>query len=207
MGRLPLPPGDKKYQIQALNHIHHEILRLAAIGMKRKMIAAKLGVTPVTVTNCLNSERGRALLNAMQIRRTESALNLMSRITDYAPTAFEKACELLEDDNTPQPVQAKLAIDLLGLAGYVKPQKVQLSGTLTHFTSPEIEAIKARARQLSLAEGDEIIEGEFAEQQFNPAASAASEEGDLPSASLSEGSAQNQRARFAEDDDGDGRRG
>src|SRR5574343_475754 len=51
-----IPQENRKYQIQHLWERHHQIKRLAIMGLTHKEIAKELEITPVTVSNVLNSD-------------------------------------------------------------------------------------------------------------------------------------------------------
>ena len=55
MGRHRLPQTHRKYQVEQMWDIHHEVVRLALIGMKSVDIADHLGITPVMVSYTLRS--------------------------------------------------------------------------------------------------------------------------------------------------------
>ena len=55
MGRHKLEGTHRKYQVEQMWDVHHEVVRLALTGMKHVEIAEFLGVSPVTVSYTLRS--------------------------------------------------------------------------------------------------------------------------------------------------------
>ena len=80
MGRLP--SNHRKYQISILQNSHREIIRQTALGRKRPDVAAELGVSTATVSNVVNSELGRAQMEAIQGGRDESTTDIAKKIQD-----------------------------------------------------------------------------------------------------------------------------
>lgn len=161
MGRLP--SLERKYQLQTLNSLHHEILRMNLIGFKSKEIANLLGVTEPTVCNVLNGAKGRTQLAILRGMRDAESVDVAKDIAEFASEAWEIAKSLIRDENQPAALRLKGAFDAIGVAGHVKPQRVQVQGTVAHLTSDEIAAIKARARAIATAQG--IIDVEYVEHQ------------------------------------------
>lgn len=172
MGRLP--SEDRQYQLQSLNDKHHECCRLALLGYKPKQIARMLGVTEPTVCNAIHSAKGRELLSVMRGARDQDIIDLAKDIQEFAHEVFEATKATYRNPNLPDHLKLKYGIELMGLAGHVKPQRVQVQGAVAHLTSAEIEQIKQRAKLL--ADKTEVIDVEYQE----------SEQGELSDKSLSD---------------------
>lgn len=161
MGRLP--SEDRKYQLLALNNNHHEILRYALLGYKPRQIADALGVTEPTVCNVLNGSKGRAQLAIMRGARDSKTIDVARDIAEFAPKCVEVLKEIIENDTNQPHLRGKYALEMLGIAGHVKPQRVQVQGSVHHLTSDDITAIKLRARQIAEQSGVLAIEGDYTE--------------------------------------------
>jgi hypothetical protein len=157
-----LPSENRKYQVQQLNDLHRECIRLTLLGWKTKQIADFLGVTEPTVCNAVNGAKGRTQLAIMRGARDAETVDLAKDIVEFAAKAWDIAKELIEDANVPTALRLKYCFETIGIAGHVKPQRVQMSGAVAHLTVDEIGAIKERAKLLALESG--VLDAEFCEQ-------------------------------------------
>lgn len=187
MGRMP--SLDRKYQLQALNTLHHEVLRYSLLGLKPKQIATALGITEATVANVTNGAKGRMQLAILSGVRDSQTLDIAKDIQEFAGEAWGIAKDLIRDANQPAALRLKYAFETIGIVGHVKPQRVQTQGVVAHLTGPEIDAIKQRAKQLAIENGvidadyvesTELSQGRLSEGQET--SSLESEEAQLPGA-------------------------
>lgn len=148
MGRHAQDSTHRPYQIEQLWDCHHEIVRMALIGMKHVEIAKTLGVSPVTVSYTLRSPIVMRQLEEMRAVRDLGAVDVAKQIKELAPKAVEILEELL--DNEMANVQLKAAESVLDRAGYAPVQRVKVDGDVRHFTTIEISEIKNRARDIGL---------------------------------------------------------
>lgn len=173
MGRVPSPNG-RKYQIQHMWDLHHEICRLALLGMKHVEIAESLGVTPATVGNTLGSELVKKQLMIMRGARDASSVDISKKIQEMLPEALDVLENILRNENASSSVRTNIAQDLLDRGGHGAPKIVETRGFMAHLSGEDIERIKQRAReQGKLASGDEVdkerqdfIDAEFSETNF-----------------------------------------
>jgi len=150
--------NGRKYQIQKLWDIHHEICRLLLLGWKREKIAETLGVTPVMVSYTANSELAKRQLEIMRGSRDAQALDLSVEIKRFAPEAFEMLQTIARDSETSVKHKIAIAMDVLDRAGYAAPKVIEGKFMHAHFTAEEVEEMKKRAK-----ESGQVIEGELAE--------------------------------------------
>ena len=136
-----------------LRAIHHEIIRLTILGWKGSEIARYLKITPVTVSNCLASDKARNLLRLLTQKRSEQAVDLQKVMLENAPTVHDIWLNIITDDDTPSATRAKEAREYLGVCGFAKPQRIQSHSVHTHLTLEEIEQIKATARSRASSAG------------------------------------------------------
>lgn len=173
MGRTPSPNG-RKYQIQTIWDTHHEICRLALLGMKHVEIASTLGVTPATVSYTLNSELVKKQMMIMRGARDASSVDVAKRIQEMLPEALEVLDTILKNENASASVRSNIAQDLLDRGGHGAPKVIETRGFMAHLSGEDIERIKQRAKESGkLASGDEVdkerqdfIDAEFSETNF-----------------------------------------
>jgi hypothetical protein len=133
--------------------IHHEISRLALLGLKSVEIAERLGVSEAMVSYTLNSQVVKDKMEIMQGARDKECLDIMVRIKESVPKALDVLEQIMTGDasklgQTPSlNLRARTAENWMDRAGYPaqKPgSNLHLHG---HFTAQDIEEIKQRARQ------------------------------------------------------------
>ena len=142
MGR---PAGNgRKYEIQNLWDVHHEIIRLIVLGYRNTEIAAIVGCSPQTVSLTRNSAICKERIRTLRMERDENTVDVLKTLEGEAPKALEllqkvRSGELSDDIK----LRVSVAQDLLSRAGYAKVQKVK--GTMMHglVTEEVIERIKA----------------------------------------------------------------
>jgi len=158
MGRHVLEGTHRKYQITQLWDVHHEIVRLALLGMKHVEIASTLGINPVTVSYTLRSPIVHRQLEQMRSVRDFGAIDIAKEIAALAPAAVKVLEELL--DNELPNIKLKAAENILDRAGYAAVQRIKQDIIVSHFTAAEIIDIKARAKDIGL-----MVDAEYEEPQ------------------------------------------
>jgi len=153
---------ERAYQLKDLNNSHHEIIRLSLLGFKPKQISELLGVTEATVCNATNGSKGRMQLAILRGVRDAATLDIAKDIQDFAAEAWDIAKDLIRDPNQPSALRLKYAFETIGIAGHVKPQRVQVQGAVAHLTGDEVIAIKERAKQRAIESG--IVDVEYIER-------------------------------------------
>ncbi len=161
MGRHRLPSTHKQYQIEQMWEIHHEICRLALIGMKSIDIATHLNISPVTVSYVLRSPIVQRQIGQLEAVRDIDAIDASVEIKKLVPAAIKKMDDLM-DCGLPN-VEIKAAADILDRAGYAAVKTLRTENIHAHFSADEISDIKKRAREVGLLtdniyEDAEIIE-------------------------------------------------
>lgn len=160
-------PNGRAYQKPVLRARDHEIIRWHLLGYKNVDIAERLGVTPTTISITLNSAVAREYMRWLGGARDHSAVDMSRQLTDCAPEAFEFLQDgVLRNENAPIHLRAKTANDLLGLAGFVRPQRIQVSGSIAHITPEDIAEIKKRAA-LAAAECGLLLESPVEDAVFS----------------------------------------
>lgn len=148
MGRHRLPETHKAYQIEQMWELHHEVCRLALIGMKQVDIANHLGVSPVMVSYTLRSPIVQRQLNQLKAVRDLDAIDVSKEIQELAPRAVKVLEELMENE-LPN-IKLKAATDILDRAGHAAVRTLRTENIHAHFTADEITDIKKRAREVGL---------------------------------------------------------
>ena len=133
------------YDIKQLWQRSHEIIDLALQGFKQSQIAEILMISPVTVSNTLNSELGIKKLSEMRERRDEGVINVSKKIAELS----EKALKVYEDIFDKPDISfhlKKSAADtvLMDIGGHRAPTKIDTRSIQTTASLEEIEEFKRR---------------------------------------------------------------
>jgi DNA-binding CsgD family transcriptional regulator len=150
---MRVPASNRRFEIQEMWERHHQICRLAVLGLKQKAIAEALGITEQTVSNTLNSTIVKRHLNVLRDTADLAAVDVAAEIRALAPLATRRLKEVLENDDADTKVQVGVAQDILDRAGHSAIRKVQSENLHAHLSLEEIEEIKARARELAASNG------------------------------------------------------
>ena len=160
MGRHRLPETHKQYQVEQMWELHHEVCRLALIGMKQVDIATHLGVSPVMVSYTLRSPIVQRQLNQLKAVRDIDAIDVAKEIQALAPRAVRVLDELM-DSELPN-IKLKAATDILDRAGHAAVRTLRTENLHAHFTADEISDIKKRAREVGL-----LTDAMYEEEEVN----------------------------------------
>lgn len=140
--------AQKPYEVLTLQDNHREIIRLAAIGMKKAAIAKELGITAQTVSNVLNSSIVQQHLNTLHAQRDDKFAETVRDLEELLPSAVEAYSDVLNKKVNTTPMQRiKAAGEVLDRVGPSKTSKVEHSGTTTRLTLRDLQEIKSRAER------------------------------------------------------------
>jgi len=139
--------------------LHHEVCRLALIGMKQIDIANHLGVSPVMVSYTLRSPIVRRQLDQLKAVRDIEAIDISKEIQELAPRAVKVLEELMNGD-LPN-LKYKAAADVLDRAGFAAVHTLRTENIHAHFTADEIADIKKRAKEVGLLTNINTIDMEM----------------------------------------------
>lgn len=166
MLQLPTYGTGKLYNLAKLQERHREILRLAAMGGTDKDIASRMNVTPVMVRYTRRCALGNKQLSMLRNGRDMMAMDITERIQELAPDALRIIEEVVQEgtiDHVAVDRKERLATSnkILDRAGHVPPQRIV--GDINHriLAGEDIRLIKERAREISVANGNLITEGEI----------------------------------------------
>lgn len=148
MGRLPLPFGRRKYQIQKLWPLQKEISRRQLLGQKSVEIARDLNISTATICNSANGILGSVRREELELARDADCVQVARQIRELAPLALQVVRELMENENgLVQPVvRLSAAKDTLDRAGFAAPTKVNIQSQHLFLTASDLAEIKQRAR-------------------------------------------------------------
>lgn len=142
------------YNIKQLWQRSHEILALALRGFKGKEIAEILGISPVTVSNTLNSELGMKKLSALRAARDEGAIDVSKRINELAEKALQVYEDIFDNESTSYELKKKTADTvLMDIGGHRAPTKIDSRSINVTATPEEIEEFKRRGIEAMRAAG------------------------------------------------------
>jgi len=143
---MGVPSGNRVYNIQQVWQHHHEIMRLKLLGLKNKRIAEIVGMTPVMVSNIINSPVARIRLDEMQSARDLDTVDVAKKIQTLQVKAVDYLEDVLEDDTAMTSTRVKVAQDLLDRGGHGAVRRQEILSA--HLTSEDIDRIKQRAMEV-----------------------------------------------------------
>lgn len=150
---MQTPAVNRRFEIQEMWERHHQICRLAVMGLKGKAIAETLGITEQTVSNTLNSAIVKRHLSVLRDAADLAAVDVAAEIKALAPLAVKRLREVIENEDADAKLQVTVSQDILDRAGHGAVKKTQSENLHAHLTMDEIEEIKARARELAQLNG------------------------------------------------------
>jgi hypothetical protein len=133
------------YEIQKVWDRHHNMKRLAILGLSNRQIARACGVSEVTVNNVLSSPLMRQQLELMQAAADVETLDVNAKLQRMAEKAVDLLDKAMSDEQAPLGLRAKIAMDALDRSGH--PKHTAISGSIVHahLTKDDIDAIKEEA--------------------------------------------------------------
>ena len=134
--------------------LHHEILRRITLGQKNVVIAEALKCSPVTVSNIRNSQLGQDRLGELHRQRDLATVDVARSIREAAPKAFQLVLDAISNEDLDMRVRLREANSVLDRAGYAPVRQVNTQMTSLSLTGDDIEALKARAIQAALEDGN-----------------------------------------------------
>ena len=154
MGKVP--GYNRKYEIQHMWDRHHEIVRMALIGETAETISNRLGITPQTVSNTLNSRIVMDKLAILRAERDASSVDVAKAIRELAPRAVEVMATLLDVENNlgvSHSVRLNAAKDMLDRNGHAAPKVIETRNLHGVFTKDDLDDIKKKAHALAIESG------------------------------------------------------
>lgn len=153
--RRRVPPEQRKvHEPTHLWDLHHEILRRIALGQKNVAIAEALNCSAVTVSNIRNSQLGQERLGELHRQRDLATVDVARSIREAAPQAFQLVLDAISNEELDMRVRLKEANSVLDRAGFAPVRQVSAQMTSLSLTGSDIEALKARAIQAAMEDGN-----------------------------------------------------
>ena len=153
---------EHTYDIKQLWQRSHEILGLALQGMKQVEIAKILNISPVTVSNTLNSTLGKEKLSVLRGERDEHYIQVSEEIKKLTIKALNTYHQLFDNPTIDAKMKKETADTItLDIAGMRAPTKIDSRTLHAHATLEEIEEFKRRGLEAARESGMlAIVEGE-----------------------------------------------
>src|SRR4030067_128438 len=153
---------SQTYDIKQLWQRSHEILGLALQGLKQVEIAKILNISPVTVSNTLNSTLGKEKLSVLRGERDEHYIQVSEEIKKLTIKALNTYHQLFDNPTIDAKMKKETADTItLDIAGMRAPTKVDSRTLHAHATLEEIEEFKRRGLEAARESGMlAIVEGE-----------------------------------------------
>lgn len=166
MGKHPTG-REGSWQAERLQEQHEEVARLLVAGMKPKMVAKAVGMTPEHISNIRRSAVVEEKIQTLAAARDASSVDVAKRIMELAPLAIARIEEALalpiddpNNDLKPETV-LRTSQDLLDRAGFNAVQKhAHLHETRERMEKMKQDAIDAGLVIIEEADDDDIDESE-----------------------------------------------
>ena len=153
--RVPEGTG-RKFEIKQLWQRSHEIINLAARGLKNTDIAEIMGVSPWCVSATLNSRLGQLKLSELREARDEEAKKTVEKIRILTNKAINTYNEIFDDKTGAASLKDKKSVAdtvLLELSGLRVPTKIQSHSLHTQLSAEELERFRSRGIQAARESG------------------------------------------------------
>lgn len=140
--------GSRQYEVQEIQALHREILRLKLLGLTNIEIGAQLDITPQTVSNTVNSSICREHLNGLQEARDADATDVVETIKQVLPDCLQVLQDIVKGTTPVKPMdRALVARDLLDRGGYGKVTNIRSVNSNMHLTVADLDEIQRRAEE------------------------------------------------------------
>ena len=134
--------------IKKLRTQHRSVIQMHFNGFSGNEIAARLEMSPSTVSSIINSPLGQAYLGGLNDRAKENTLDVRKKLVSLNKSALAAIENILDPKRkAPHSVQLNAAKDVLDRNGYKPPDKINIDMTLTAKTDAEIDAEIAAMEQ------------------------------------------------------------
>ena len=144
------------HDIKQLWQRTHEILDMILTGMKGSEVARILGISPVTVSNAINSTLGRQKLAKMREERDGEFIKLNEEVRELTEKALATYHEVFDDESGKFTTNQKLKVTdtvALELSGLRAPTRIDSRSIHTIATLEEIEGFKSRGLKAAKESG------------------------------------------------------
>ena len=155
-------PNGRSVDIKQFYSRQHEIVNLDSLGYKGTEIASMLGISPVTVSNALNSTLGKGVKSDVRKTRDEEYEELREDVMELTRKSLKVYHEIFDEPRESGIVSMgmrKATADTvaLELSGLRAPTQINTQSVHAHLTIDEIEDLKRRGIAAARANG-KIVE-------------------------------------------------
>lgn len=149
----------RRFEVNKMWELHHEIVRRIVIGQKNADIARSLGVSEVMISYTRNSKVCQKRIESMREERDKGTIDIAKEIRDFAIEPLEFLRDIIRDkgETSSKSLAAKTSENWLDRAGYGAPKK--LEAVVAYLTKEEIDQIKQDAKADAMNSGT-IIEAQ-----------------------------------------------
>jgi len=157
-----LGTGPRSFDLKKLWSRQKEIINLDSLGYKGVDIARMLDVTPLTVSNALNSTLGKVEVVRTREERDAEYETLREDVLELTKKSLIKYEEILAGEAEVTKMQKDTADTVvLELSGLRAPTRIDSRSVSMHLTNAEIEEFKQRGIEAARESGRLVtVEGE-----------------------------------------------
>lgn len=138
--------GERKYQIENVWEVHHEVARRILLGEKNVDIAKDMNISPVMVSYTRNSHKVKALIAELESRRDGVSVDIAQDIQELCPLAIKRMGEMLAKGTEKDSDMIKIGFGVLDRGGHSPVKRsINVNGALT---KDMINNLKTRGLEL-----------------------------------------------------------
>ena len=127
--------------LKELKAHHRNIIQMTFNGFKASEIAARLEISPATVSSVLCSPLGKAYMNGLTDKMNDATIDVRKELVSMNKNALKTFERLLDPKNkAPASVQFNTAKDVLDRTGFKAPDKLNIDMVFQTKTDDEIDA-------------------------------------------------------------------
>lgn len=147
-------PNGRTVDIKQFYSRQHEIINLDSLGYKGTEIASMLGISPVTVSNALNSTLGKEVKSDVRKSRDEEYDELRDEVMELTRTSLKVYEEIMNADDESRKLKKETADTIvLELSGLRAPTQIDTRNLNMNLSSDEIDDFKQRGIAAAKARG------------------------------------------------------
>jgi hypothetical protein len=151
-----------KVEVSAIQDKTREIARLAMIGWSTKAIAEFIGMDPQQVSAIRHSSLFRSIIDELQEKRDESAIDFRQDLERLIPEAINTYEEVLTGPQAPPSLRVKVAGEVLDRSGFAPVRQSIIQSVNTRLSMEDIADIRNRAEEARRRRQEQSIDIEVA---------------------------------------------
>ena len=164
-GRPRLIEEGEKWSLQQLRGYHHSIILLHCLGMSNVAIAGKLKITPQTVSNTLNSDVARPVIEQQYERLYNPLTQVQDLLSDHMPDVVRELIRMFFDDTLETKDKKDIGFKLMDRGGHGPSRNITIDNGLRQ---DDLEKIIEGAKSAGLhlvAEDAVIVEEDIDDEE------------------------------------------